>query len=93
MLNKFRNLLRPPPSTSKYPTPVGVFHSNNYLSYISQRFEHLASLSIPFAGRRSLDASSLIPVYATYYLGWGRPISMTEVRQENVDVLRAAYGR
>jgi len=91
MINKIQNLLRPAPPASKHPTPVDAFHSDNYLRHTARRLEHLASLGLPVAGRRVLDVSSGIGDHARYYLDRGCSVTMTEVRQENIDVLRARF--
>lgn len=91
MLNKIKNRLRPTPPASKHPSPVEAFHSENYLRHTARRLEHLASLGIPVAGKRVLDVSSGIGDHARYFMDRGCRVTMTEVRQENIDVLRQRF--
>lgn len=91
MLKKIKNRLRPAPPASKHPLPVDAFHSDNYLRHTARRLEHLASLGIPVAGKRVLDVSAGIGDHAQYYADRGCRVTMTEVRQENIDVLRRRF--
>jgi len=91
MLNKIKNRLRPAPPASKHPSPVDAFHSENYLRHTARRLEHLASLGIPVAGKRVLDVSSGIGDHARYFMDRGCRVTMTEVRQENINVLRRRF--
>ena len=91
MLQKIKSLLSPAPARSIHPTPVEAFHSDNYLRHTARRLEHLASLGIPVAGKTVLDVSSGIGDHARYYMDRGCRVTMTEVRQENIDVLRRRF--
>jgi hypothetical protein len=90
MLNKIQQLLVPP-KPSIHPTPQEAFHSDNYLRHTARRLEHLASLGIPVAGKRVLDVSSGIGDHARYYMDRGCKVTMTEVREENLEVLRKRF--
>jgi len=68
-----------------------AFHSENYLRHTARRLEHLASLGIPVAGKRVLDVSSGIGDHARFYMDRGCRVTMTEVRQENIEVLRRRF--
>ena len=91
MLQKIKSLLSPAPARSIHPTPVEAFHSDNYLRHTARRLEHLSSLGIPVAGKTVLDVSSGIGDHARYYMDRGCRVTMTEVRQENIDVLRRRF--
>lgn len=91
MLNKIKNRLRPASLPSKHPSPVEAFHSENYLRHTARRLEHLATLGIPVAKKCVLDVSSGIGDHARYYMDRGCQVTMTEVREENIDVLRARF--
>lgn len=91
MLNKIKNRLRPAPPAAKHPSPVEEFHSENYLRHTARRLEHLATLALPVAKKRVLDVSSGIGDHARYYMDRGCQVTMTEVRQENIDVLRTRF--
>lgn len=91
MLHKLASLFTKEPPRSRHPTPVEAFHSDNYLRHTARRLEHLASLGLPVAGKKVLDVSSGIGDHARYYMDRGCRVTMTEVRDENLDVLRARF--
>lgn len=91
MLQKIINIVRPSPPPSKHPSPIDAFHADNYLRNTARRLEHLATLGLPVAGKRVLDVSSGIGDHARYYMDRGCQVTMTEVRQENIDVLRKRF--
>lgn len=93
MLQRLKSFIRPTPPASIHPKPVEAFHSDNYLRHTARRLEHLASLGIPVGGKRVLDVSSGIGDHAQYYMDRGCRVTMTEVRPENLEVLRARFPR
>lgn len=80
-----------PPAKVEHPDPLSAFHSDFYLQITFRRLEHLASLNIPVAGKRVLDVSSGIGDLALYYLDRGCDVTMTDVREENLEVLRKRF--
>jgi len=91
MLSKLTGLFGKKAPRSPHPTPLEAFHSDNYLRHTARRLEHLASLGLPVAGKSVLDVSSGIGDHARFYMDRGCKVTMTEVRDENLDVLRARF--
>ena len=87
LIDKIRARLAPPSAPSKHPSPLDAFHSENYLRHTARRLEHLASLRLPLAGRTVLDVSSGIGDHARFYIDRGCKVTMTDVREENLEVL------
>lgn len=71
--------------------PVHHFHSNHYLRHNARRLEHLASLRIPVAGMSVLEVGAGIGDHSHYYIDRGCRITITEVRAENLNLLRQRY--
>jgi SAM-dependent methyltransferase len=71
--------------------PLLNFHSNHYLRHNARRLEHLASLRISVAGMSVLEVGAGIGDHSHYYIDRGCVITITEVRPENLEVLRMRY--
>ena len=71
--------------------PTAVFHSPHYLRHNARRLEHLASLRIPVAGMSVLEVGAGIGDHSHYYIDRGCSITITEVRDENLQYLRQRY--
>lgn len=92
LLDKLKSrLLASPAPTSPHPSPLEAFHSENYLRHTARRLEHLSSLGLPVSGKTVLDVSSGIGDHAEYYVDRGCKVTMTDVRQENLDVLKKRF--
>jgi Methyltransferase domain len=68
--------------------PAEIFHSPVYLRHNQRRQEHLASLDLPLAGRSVLELGAGIGDHSTFFLDRGCPMTITEARPENIEVLR-----
>jgi len=75
----------------KQKVPAKSFHSKLYLRHNARRLEHLASLGIPVAGRTVLELGAGIGDHSTYYLDRGCGLTITEARDENLEVLRGVF--
>ena len=71
--------------------PVNDFHSNHYLRHNARRLEHLASLRVPVAGMSVLEVGAGIGDHTHYYTDRGCKVTITEVREENLSLLRSRY--
>lgn len=80
-----------PPAKVEHPDPLSAFHSDFYLQITARRLEHLASLNVPVAGKTVMDVSSGIGDLALYYIDRGCKVTMTDVREENLAVLRQRF--
>ncbi len=75
----------------KKVNPVNYFHSEHYLRHNARRLEHLASLRIPVAGKRVLELGAGIGDHSHYYLDRDCDLTITDARDENVELLRKRY--
>jgi len=73
--------------------PCARFHSHHYLRHTARRLEHLASLRIPVSGSSVLEVGSGIGDHSHFYLDRGCKVLITEVRPENLQLLRERYPR
>lgn len=71
--------------------PLANFHSNHYLRHNARRLEHLASLRIPVAGLSVLEVGAGIGDHSHYYIDRGCDITITEARQQNLEILKTRY--
>jgi hypothetical protein len=71
--------------------PIQSFHSYHYLRHNARRLEHLASLQIPVAGMTVLEVGAGIGDHSHYYIDRGCKITITEIRSENLDLLKKRY--
>lgn len=67
------------------------FRSHDYLRHNARRLEHLASLGIPVTGKTVLEVGAGIGDHSHYYMDRNCKITITEVRTENLNYLRARY--
>lgn len=71
--------------------PVQTFHSDQYLRRNARRLEHLASLRIPVSGKSVLEAGAGIGDHSHYFIDRNCSVTITEAREENLNVLRHRY--
>jgi SAM-dependent methyltransferase len=71
--------------------PVASFHSDQYLRHNARRLEHLASLRIPVAGLSVLEVGAGIGDHSHYYIDRGCRVTITEAREENLDLLKKRF--
>ncbi len=71
--------------------PIKEFHSRHYLNHNARRLEHLASLRIPVSNKSVLEVGAGIGDHSGYYIFRNCPITITEARAENLELLKARY--
>lgn len=91
MLKKIKNMFAAQTPRSEHPTPLEAFHSDHYLRHTARRLEHLASMGITVAGKTVFDAASGVGDHAQYYLDRGCTVTLSDVRDENLAVLRDRF--
>lgn len=68
-----------------------TFRSDFYQRHNARRLEHLASLRLPVAGKSVLEVGAGIGDHSHYYIDRGCRLTITDVRQEHLQVLRRRY--
>jgi len=86
-----KNLFKKSAVPAVHPDAESAFHSDNYLRHTARRLEHLASLHLEVGGRSVLDVASGIGDHAQYYLDRGCRITLSDVREENFEILRRRF--
>lgn len=71
--------------------PLKSFHADHYLRHNARRLEHLASLHLDLAGKSVLEVGAGIGDLSSFYLDRGCKMVITEVRDDNLKVLRERY--
>ena len=71
--------------------PMHSFHSFHYLRHNARRLEHLASLGIPVSGTSVLEVGAGIGDHSHYYIDRGCTVTITEAREENIQILRRRF--
>lgn len=72
-------------------SPLLFFHSHDYLRHNQRRQEHLASLGLSIAGSSVLEVAAGVGDHTSFFLDRGCTVVSTEVRPENLQLLRARY--
>ncbi len=67
------------------------FHSDAYLRHNQRRLEHLASLRLPIPGKSVLEVGAGPGDHTSFYLDRGCRVLATELRPENLMLLRNRY--
>lgn len=67
------------------------FRSDHYLRHNSRRLEHLATLGLPLENRSVLEVGAGIGDHTTFYLDRGCHVTVTEVRPENLEILKKRF--
>ncbi|PCJ18738.1 MAG: hypothetical protein COB02_09910 [Candidatus Cloacimonadota bacterium] len=70
---------------------VNLFHSGGYLRHNARRLEHLQSLRIPIVGKTVLEVGAGIGDHSTFYIDRACDITITEVREENLAILKQRF--
>lgn len=68
------------------------FGSEHYLRHNSRRLEHLASLDLPLRNCTVLEVGAGIGDHTSFYLDRGCKVTVTDVRPENIEILKRRYG-
>lgn len=69
------------------------FQSEHYLRHNARRLEHLASLNLPLRRKRVLEVGAGIGDHTSFYLDRGCTVTVTDVRPENLLLLRERFRR
>ena len=74
-------------------SPLEVFHSQSYLRITDARLRHLASLKLDpqICGRSVLEVGAGVGDLTGFFADRGCRVLATDVRQENVDVMRERF--
>ncbi|HLA63772.1 MAG TPA: hypothetical protein VK610_05050 [Rhodothermales bacterium] len=72
-------------------SPALDFHADGYLQNNARRLEHLATLSLPLAGKTVLELGAGIGDHSHFYLDRGCLVTITEPRARNLRYLRRRY--
>ena|SRR5262245_11045830 len=75
---------------NRYASEV-EFRREEYLRHNDRRLRHLASLALPISGRSVLEVGAGVGDHTQFFLTRGCTIVTTDVRAENLRVLRARY--
>lgn len=67
------------------------FQSDHYLRHNRCRLEHLAALGLPLRGRSVLEVGAGIGDHTCFYLDRGCSVAVTDVRPENLAILRERF--
>jgi 2-polyprenyl-3-methyl-5-hydroxy-6-metoxy-1,4-benzoquinol methylase len=78
-------------ATSESYPPLKDFHSFHYLRHTFRVLEHLASLNLDLRGKRVLELSAGIGDVTTHFLDRGCTVHATDLRQENLAVMRDRF--
>ncbi len=84
-ISKFRD------EPTVHADPLRVFNSLHALRTNARRQEHLASLGLPLAGKTVLEVGAGPGEHTHFFLDRGCKMLVTEVRQENLDLIRQRY--
>ncbi|MCO4781180.1 MAG: class I SAM-dependent methyltransferase [Candidatus Cloacimonetes bacterium] len=70
---------------------INLFHSGGYLRHNTRRQEHLNSLRLPIQGKSVLEVGAGIGDHSTFFIDRGCDITITEVREENLEIIRQRF--
>ena len=68
-----------------------LFHAQHYVRHNESRLTHLASLDLDLSGKTVLEVGAGIGDHTVFYLERGCAMTVTEVRPENLAVLRERF--
>lgn len=71
--------------------PLAEFRSDHYLRHNARVLEHLASLSLPLAGRSVLEVGAGIGDHTSFFIDRGCNIVTSDARPRNLRVLRERW--